>query len=187
MNARSAISLSALVIALLSGCSASPQSSTPFAEDGSSMSEGIDYTSWAAFTPQPIRVPEKAFLDCRATPEQVARGPHFAPAVHVFANPIAFSAIRSGPTGTMPVGSVVVKEKWWNEWASQPSAYAAMVKREAGYDPDNGDWEYVYVQLDGERRVQRGRINNCIVCHQGAASRDYLYRTYLNPDQSNHH
>jgi hypothetical protein len=187
MNTRSAIGLSVLVIALLEGCSTSPPFPPPADEAASQTGEGIDYAGWAAFTPQPIRVSKEAFLLCRATPEQIARGPHFAPAVNVFANPIAFSAIRSASAGNMPVGSVVVKEKWWNERASQPSAYAAMVKREAGYDPDNGDWEYVYVQLEGERRVQRGRMQNCIACHQGAASRDYLYRTYLNLNESDHH
>jgi hypothetical protein len=186
MNAHRAFGLSVLVVALMAGCSTSPPSSTPVAEATSQTSEGIDYGSWSAVTPQPIRVPKEAFYRCSATPDQIARGPHFAPAVKVYANPTALSALQSTATWAMPVGSVVVKEKWWDEKASQPSAYAAMFKRDAGYDPDNGDWEYLFAQLDGGRKVQRGRIQNCIACHQGAAPQDYLFRTYLGfdkPDQ----
>jgi hypothetical protein len=183
MNTHSAFGLSVLVVALIAGCSPRPGSSIPAAEAASRTSEGIDYASWPAVTPQPIRVPKEAFVRCRPTPQQTERGPHFAPAVKVYANSVALSAIRSAPTQAMPVGSVVVKEKWWDEKAAQPSAYAAMVKREAGYDSDNGDWEYVFVQLDGRNEVQRGRIKSCIACHQGAAPQDYLFRTYLSFDK----
>jgi hypothetical protein len=178
------------MVALLAGCSQPPGSSNAAAELASQANEGIDYASWPAVTPQPIRVPERAFVLCRSSREmdrqQRERGPHFAPAVKVFANPIALATLRT--TSAMPVGSMVVKEKWWNANDAEPSAYAAMVKREPGYDSENGDWEYVFVQLKGGRRVERGRIKSCIACHQGAAPHDYLYRTYLGfdpPDQKN--
>ena len=58
-------------------------------------------------------------------------------------------------------------------------AYAAMIKREAGYDPAHGDWEYVYGEYGDGGRVQRGRLQSCIACHSKAAAQDYLFRTYL--------
>jgi hypothetical protein len=73
----------------------------------------------------------------------------------------------------------VVKEKYADELASGPlHEYAAMLKREAGYDPDNGDWEYAYVTLAPDRKVVRGRLRECAGCHAAARDRDYLFRSY---------
>lgn len=58
-----------------------------------------------------------------------------------------------------------------------------MVKREAGYDPGGGDWEYAYVSLVPEREVSRGRMARCANCHASAKSRDYLFRSYGDPSQ----
>jgi hypothetical protein len=79
----------------------------------------------------------------------------------------------------MQVGATIVKEKWPGENAKQPIAYAAMIKRPPGYDAKHGNWEYVYAELDGKRRMERGRIASCIACHQGAAKRDYVFGRHL--------
>jgi len=105
--------------------------------------------------------------------------PHDVPAIKVYANPAAEKHLGADRTGSLPVGATVVKEKWRNEKDKLPAGYAAMVKREKGYDPDHGDWEYVYVNLSDELKVSRGRIESCIKCHSGAAEKDYLFRTYL--------
>jgi hypothetical protein len=183
MSTQGAFRLSVLVVASIAGCSPMVSSPMPVAAAISQTSEGIDYGSWSALTSKPIRVPNRDFADCVSTPEQIKRGPHYAPAVKVFANPIALSALQSEPAKPLPVGSVVVKEKWWDEKNAQPSAYAAMVKRNPGYDSEHGDWEYVYAQLDGKRNIERGKLAKCIACHQGAASQDYLFRSYLSFDQ----
>jgi hypothetical protein len=124
-------------------------------------------------------VPEHVFLDCRSAPDEKDRGPHFVPSLRVYANPTAFAAVRSEDTKVMPVGSVIVKEKWRNKQDARPDAYAAMIKREPGYDAENGDWEYVYASSNAEEKVQRGRIEKCVTCHRTAANKDYLFRTYL--------
>src|SRR5262245_25805351 len=116
----------ALVCIIPVACGPSPGSAP-------SVEGGIDYAGWPAVTEKPFEVPEHVFRFCRP-PEEGAKehGPHFAPAMRVFANPTGFEAVRAGST-PMPVGSVVVKEKWWNKEGARPDAYAAMVKREAGY------------------------------------------------------
>jgi hypothetical protein len=80
---------------------------------------------------------------------------------------------------TMPAGATVVKVKWWVE-EGEPHAYAAMIKREPGYDPAHGDWEYVYETFGEAAKVERGKLENCIACHKLAKDRDYLFRDYLN-------
>src|SRR5262249_15369614 len=114
------------------------------------------------------------------------RGPHFEPAIMVYANPTAFQALQADSSSPMPVGSIVVKEKSaFDEKGYHLVAYAAMMKRDPGYDPDHGDWEYFYAQLVGglyeplpEPIVSRGKLQQCIGCHQAAAAKDYLYRQY---------
>ena len=82
----------------------------------------------------------------------------------------------------VPVGTVVIKEKHpvANSKAA-PVAVAAMIKREPGYDPEHGDWEYAYEQLVpvAEQKVTHGKMENCINCHRIKKESDYLFRPYL--------
>src|SRR5262249_53632750 len=148
------------------------------------------YRDWPAITPKPVRVSEFFFGECEMHPEVLKelrrRGPHFVPAIMVYANPVAFQAFQAEPASAMPIGSIVVKEKSFsNEDGLCLIAYAAMIKHKPGYDYDHGDWEYRYVQLaDGlgepmsKPEVTRGKLQQCIGCHQAAAAKDYLYRQY---------
>lgn len=145
---------------------------------------GIDYSKWAALTPKPITVPKELFTLCDARPfarMQQQRGPHFQPAVSYFANADAAKVLTDDPKAALPVGGTIVKEKRAGEKpGAQLLAYAAMVKREKGYDPERGDWEYVYADLSGAQpKIERGKIESCIKCHSIAKDRDYLYRTHL--------
>jgi len=71
-----------------------------------------------------------------------------------------------------------VKVKHWDPDKS-PTAVAAMVKRDAGYDSAHGDWEYVYTTLGEKPETQRGKLDTCITCHRIRAGQDYLFRTYF--------
>jgi len=84
----------------------------------------------------------------------------------------------------MPGGATIVKEKWDDERAKTPVAYAAMIKREAGYDPQHSDWEYVYATLNEKGIVERGRLKSCIDCHAAAEKRDYLFRNWLDAKEN---
>lgn len=149
---------------------------------------GIDYAKWAALTPEPITVHLKLFTLCdlmtfdKLSKELKERhGPHFVPAVKYFANAEAAKELKDDPKAVLSVGGTIVKEKLFGaEKASKPVAYGAMIKREKGYDPDHGDWEYVYADLSGAKpKVERGKLGSCIRCHALAKDRDYLYRTHL--------
>lgn len=153
--------------------------------------EGLpDYSSWKALTAQPIRVDPAIFTRCAppdAATRQIAkaRGPHFVPAVKVFASPGVAEALQAGAKTPLPVGTTIVKEKYGNEKDGKPSAYAAMIKREPGFDAEHGDWEYLFVEF-GEKPaekpiVTRGAIKSCVGYHSLAKEKDYLFRTYLAP------
>ena len=132
---------------------------------------GIDFAGWPAVTEKPHPVaPEVAFFCNVPDPlrsdewqgEQNFHGPHYRPAIVVRVSPEGRDDFLAGRP--VPVGTVVVKEKHWNEVADSPSALAVMIKREPGYDPDHGDWEYGYEHLLAVKkpRVVRGKLDSCI-------------------------
>jgi hypothetical protein len=168
---------------------------TPVAEPASPQtprSTGeIDFANWPAATDGAFDVSPRVARACEvyAPPTipsvwaqnggEKRHGPHFQHRIVVRVNPDAIEAFKEVGT-PLPVGTTVVKEKHTDIFAKEPAAeYGAMVKREPGYDPAHGDWEYVYVVLKPEKRVSRGRLESCVECHAHAKDQDHLFRTYL--------
>ena len=114
------------------------------------------------------RPPDKAVLDR----ELALTGPHTRVAVHFYANPSALGAIVA-KVKVFPPRSVIVKEKLSSQ--KTVSEVAGMIKREAGYDPRNGDWEFFFDAADGT--FSTGKLTNCIECHR-RADRDHVYRLW---------
>ena len=77
-----------------------------------------------------------------------------------------------------PVGSVIVKEKLPAKDSSTVELMTAMVKHESGYNPKNGDWEFLV--LDGSGKIEtRGKLESCQACHLMEKATDYVSRSYL--------
>jgi hypothetical protein len=70
-----------------------------------------------------------------------------------------------------PAGAIIVKEKLGNDRSA--AAVGGMIKRDAGFDPANGDWEYFYVAKPGG--FSTGHLQNCIECHARTKQTDYVY------------
>lgn len=62
------------------------------------------------------------------------------------------------------------------------ASLSLMIKREKGYDPDNGDWEYLQSAPDGQV-LMRGPASSAVVngqcgnCHTSVEDRDYVFAT----------
>jgi hypothetical protein len=69
-------------------------------------------------------------------------------------------------------GAEIVKQS--HRTADGPIETVYMMKKIAGYDPDNGDWFYARTNAEGTV-ADRGRIQMCISCHKGASNKDYVY------------
>lgn len=86
--------------------------------------------------------------------------------------------------GAVPVGTVSIKTADPDNDGTV-DAHVVMIKREAGYDPDHGDWEYQMrapggAILDDENgQPIQGALELCISCHSAAAATDYLAGTSL--------
>ncbi len=151
-----------------------------------------NFANWPLVTAKPDLMDSRYFADCAApkldTPQRAAEefGPHAFGLIQVRVNAIGLEPLKAGKP--VPVGTVVIKEKHLQpkDLASlakldSPFAVAVMIKREAGYDPEHGDWEYAY-QINSpaaDRSTTRGKLTTCIGCHQTMKDQDYLYRKYL--------
>lgn len=85
-------------------------------------------------------------------------------------------------------GTVSIKEHYLSNGPTHmqtaPVSYAIMVKREAGFNPESGDWEYAWVARDGSillRGVGKTDVvkNTCHNCHADVKDRDYLFSTSI--------
>jgi hypothetical protein len=154
--------------------------------------EEIEFSKWPTAISMSINVSPGVSLRCRADPPEISwaetggekrHGPHFKHSIVVRINPEAAEEFKT-LGAPLPVGTVVVKEKHTDindilARGGRPNEYGAMIKHEPGYDPQHGDWEYLYVVRQPEKKVTRGKLQSCINCHEHAKSRDYTFRTYL--------
>lgn len=82
-------------------------------------------------------------------------------------------------------GTVLLKEHYKSEngQPGAPETITLMIKREKGYDPKAGDWEYSQFEPNGkmlmEGNSQRSKIfQNCTECHANIKERDYIFTTF---------
>lgn len=101
---------------------------------------------------------------------------HGGVSIRVFANQTA-----AGPyfdlADPLPLGSVVVKEEYDGqdcEADGELVRWRAMRKEEPGFDPDDNDWHWQWVEPD--RSVTFDDKTTCISCHRAPAcvERDYM-------------
>lgn len=119
------------------------------------------------FTPQPKLVTSKFAELCRKlTPEEtaeLAKDPHAAAAIHIYGNDTAVQPYFD-PWGKFPEGSFVLKEKLTTS-DQKTQGFTGMLKRETGYFPAGGDWEYFTVDGAVTKLEARGKIQSCADCH----------------------
>src|SRR5215210_8676257 len=117
------------------------------------------YKSWTRVNREPALFHLLSMSDCALPADAAMRrenpdNPHVDKFINVFVNDAGRRAMLKELRPRFPVGSLVVKEKLPARDAKEPELLTAMFKREAGYDPEGGDWEYMV--LDGRgREVQR--------------------------------
>jgi hypothetical protein len=151
------------------------------------------YETWSEVTHGPRKVVGRglvrAWTLCRAPlpGEQLASppNPHGNKFTRIYADTSAWHVIRGKDRWLFKPGSTIVKTKGVEDSRTKVRtlvAIGAMIKRNVGYDPTGGDWEYVYAQLDKGQVVSmsRGKLQSCKACHGPRKTRDHLYMPYLN-------
>lgn len=144
-----------------------------------------DKTLWTQVNAEPYRISVSVDLLCRApTAEDYAperkRNPHAASFITVYVNNIGREAMFAREVQQFPEGSVIVKQKISTHFeGGKPLLYTIMRKREAGFNPTVGDWEFAVVGPNGTELQAIGKLDNCQACHVGKRDSDYVFRPYL--------
>jgi hypothetical protein len=74
---------------------------------------------------------------------------------------------------------MIVKEKLGSPDSKEPEVLTAMIKREPGYNPGSGDWEYLVLDGAASKIVEQGKLTRCSSCHTSYEHSDFVTRTYL--------
>ena len=141
------------------------------------------YRQWTRVNPVPAVFHSQIAIQCAAPTakqrEMEEGNPHRDKFITVYVNEIGKDAMMQEKHPRFPQGSVIVKEKLPSKDSSSPELLTAMIKREAGYNPENGDWEYMALDGMGKEVQARGRVESCQFCHMMVKDTDYVSRNYL--------
>jgi cytochrome P460 len=121
------------------------------------------------------------------------RNPHASTYITVYVNKIGREAMFATGQPRFPEGSVIVKEKIEKPLSPDgynigppkslegltPSLYTLMIKREPGYNPAVGDWEFAVASGKEGRIEAGGKLENCQACHLEKRDQDFVFRSYL--------
>ena len=140
------------------------------------------YRKWHALTREPYPVPPALFFMCVHPPVQLTaeqlreHGPHNMRYIRVFVNEAARIAFGQRATKPFPPGSVIVKEKLMSPEAPSHAGIGVMVKRQAGFDPAAGDWQFLFVP-EGSF-APNATASVCSDCHRAKRTEDFVFGSY---------
>ena len=137
-----------------------------------------DYRSWKPVNAEPIAVPGRRLTLCEPFDpnREKTDSPHDGGFVNIYVNPAGREAYVPEGAPEFAAGTVIVKEKLLKKDAAKPHSIGVMIKREAGFATDDGDWQYVYVDGKGNVTEAKATLRNCANCHQTQADKDYVFR-----------
>jgi len=93
----------------------------------------------------------------------------------VYANNLARSVLNSEPPAQFPAGSIIVREKLIQKDDERPSMLTVMIKRKPGFNKTANDWEFLAVEGDGSKVIERQKKGSCLDCHVSQRERDFVY------------
>lgn len=143
------------------------------------------YRTWVSVTPSPVDMqPSVAYL-CNVPEKWMSPNPHLPKVFRVFVNPTGERGFRSAKP-KFAIGTMIVKEKFDRRQTDgkrrirdgeRPELYTAMVKRARGFDPKNGDWEYLVFDR-AMNKVDMKDATACQSCHRQVKDRDFVFADY---------
>jgi hypothetical protein len=104
--------------------------------------------------------------------------PHEEHWIHVFVGRDGASAMKT-QKGKYPVGTVFLKQKFSDSEGKHSRLYTGMRKREGGYNPNCGDWEFFTLNAAASKVTSRGKLESCMSCHEKYRASDCISRSYM--------
>ena len=175
-----------ILFLLIAGLAASKSVGSRQTEPHDSLRVDVSNLSgWTQVNPQPYYISSQVDIQCVAPKpvdyERVRKqNPHASTYITVFVNAAGSFAMFANPPQRFPKGTVIVKRKF--DQSSQngtPILSTIMIKRDAGYNPEAGDWEFAVVSGDGKNVEAQGKLGNCMGCHASRRETDFVFRSYL--------
>jgi hypothetical protein len=158
----------------------------PLTRRGNPVKEIAGYRGWTRVNTEPQLMIDRTAVLCAAPASPTAlKNPHTNKYVIVYVNDIGRKAMLEQLNPVFPEGSVIVKEKLPDKSSQAPELLTVMIKRGKGFNPTNGDWEYMVVDGTGTKVLDQGKLENCQSCHTGKPGTDYVFRTYLPSEVQN--
>ncbi len=146
-----------------------------------------DTSLWTQVNKDPYYISASVDALCRAPTSadyesERKTNPHAGTSITVYVNNLGRAAMFSKKFQRFPEGSVIVKQKigTYSE-GRKPLLYTLMRKRERGYNPGVGDWEFSVVAANGTQVEAIGKLGNCQGCHTSQPDSDFVFRPYVNP------
>jgi hypothetical protein len=152
--------------------------SSPSVEE-SDLASLAKYRQWTLVNPTPQLMEPLAAASCAMIPGRQEPSPHLHKYISVFVNSEGREAMMTRQQPRFPIGSMIVKEKLGSRDSTDPELLTAMIKREPGYNPEGGDWEYLVLDGTASKIVERGKLTQCSSCHRPYEYNDFVTRTYL--------
>lgn len=185
-----ALTLVHLILFGVTGCAGSAASDAPGPKDSavlqtqpsaSILNEIAEYTGWRKANPGPYFVPNRTAVLCAAPLPQPKSNPnpHEDKFITVYVNEIGRQALTEAVEPKFPVGSIIVKAKHPTRESTQPELLTVMIKRQAGFNPEAGDWEFAAIDGDAKKVQAQGKLENCQSCHIPQKAQDFVFRTYM--------
>ena len=145
-----------------------------------------DKSLWTQVNTEPYYISAAVDALCRAPTSanyeaERKRNPHAATFITVYVNNVGREAMFSKEVQRFPAGSVIVKQKIGSNSSEGRTTllYTLMRKREPGYNPAVGDWEFLVVAGNGTQLEASGKIESCQACHVRRSDSDFVFRPYL--------
>ncbi len=144
-----------------------------------------DKTAWTQVNAQPYHISSRLDILCGMPAvkdyEAIRKSnPHLSTYITVYVNNAGREAMLAKEPQRFPEGSIIVKEKiGTRQEGRKPVLYTIMRKREPGYNPEVGDWEFAVVDGNGTKLQAIGKLENCQSCHVEKNGSDFVFRSYL--------
>lgn len=158
-----------------------PQPTPPSELPGAELIAG--YKKWTRVNRDPAFLRAPRAIDCAAPlgarKSMIVGNPHLDKFIVVYVNDIGKDAMMKQKKPHFPVGAIIVKEKLPEQNSETPELLTVMIKRDSGFNPESGDWEYMAVDGSGQTVQARGRLETCQACHAMVSDTDYVSRSYI--------
>jgi len=115
--------------------------------------------------------------------ETTGKSEHEALFGDVYINDIGKEAMLTAKYPSFSVGTIIIRKtiKMFNA-LNKDEGLTVMVKREKGFNPENGDWEFLVIEGDMSKIRQREKTGSCVQCHSRQKANDFVFRSYLSED-----